>query len=76
MKALITAALAILAAAPLAAETPLPPQQAPEQAEAIAAADAFFAALRSDDKTALAEIHYAQERGPKAGLDVLIEVLA
>ena len=50
MKALITAALAILAAAPLAAETPLPPHQA----EAMAAADAFFAALRSDDKTALA----------------------
>ncbi|WP_086618952.1 hypothetical protein [Erythrobacter tepidarius] len=40
----------LLAAAPLAAQAPTP-----EQAEAIAAADAFFAALRSDDKTALAE---------------------
>ena len=48
MKA-IPALAALLAAAPLAAEEPTP-----EQAEAIAAADAFFAALRSDDKTALA----------------------
>lgn len=47
MKALFPAA-ALLAAAPLAAQT------TPEQAEVIAAADAFFAALRSDDKTALA----------------------
>lgn len=46
MKA-ISALAALLAAAPLAAEP------TPEQAEAIAAADAFFAALRSDDKTAL-----------------------
>ncbi|WP_285711517.1 DUF4440 domain-containing protein [Erythrobacter oryzae] len=49
MKAVITAAAALLAAAPLAAEEPTP-----EQAEAIAAADAFFAALRSEDRTALA----------------------
>lgn len=48
MKAVLTAA-ALLAAAPLAAQEPTP-----EQAEAIAAADAFFAALRNDDKTALA----------------------
>lgn len=54
MKALITAAMAILAAAPLAAETSLPPHQAPQRSEAIAAADAFFTALRSEDKTALA----------------------
>lgn len=47
MKALLAIAAA-LAAAPLAAEP------TPEQSEAIAAADAFFAALRSDDKTALA----------------------
>ncbi len=49
MRTLITAA-AFLAAAPLAAQT------SAEQAEAIAAADAFFAALRSDDKTALARV--------------------
>jgi len=52
MKALLASAMlgaATLAAAPLAAEP------TPEQAEAIAAADAFFAALRSDDKTALAQ---------------------
>jgi len=49
MKAFITAAAALLAAAPLAAEEPTL-----EQAEAIAAADAFFAALRSEDRTALA----------------------
>lgn len=48
MRAFITAAAAFLAAAPLAAE------QAPEHAEVTAAADAFFAALRSQDKTALA----------------------
>ena len=47
MKALLTTAV-LLTAAPLAAEP------TPEQAETIAAADAFFAALRSDDKTALA----------------------
>ena len=52
MKGLFTApALAALAAAPLAAETPLPPE-----AEVTAAADAFFAALGSDDKTALAGV--------------------
>jgi len=46
MKALLPAA-ALLAAAPLAAQTT-------PQAEVSAAADAFFAALRSEDKTALA----------------------
>jgi ketosteroid isomerase-like protein len=45
---------AILATAALAAAAPLAAEPTPEQAEAIAAADAFFAALRSDDKTALA----------------------
>lgn len=49
MKALITAAAALLAAAPLAAQEPIP-----ERSEVIAAADAFFAALRSEDRTALA----------------------
>lgn len=53
MKALPLAAAALLAAAPLAAETP-PPPQAPGHAEVTAAVDAFFAALRSPDKTALA----------------------
>ena len=48
-----TAAAALLAAAPLAAEEPTP-EQAPETASVTAAADAFFAALRSEDKTALA----------------------
>lgn len=41
-------AAALMAAAPLTAEP------SPEHAEVIAAVDAFFAALRSDDKTALA----------------------
>ena len=50
MKAILAPAAALLAASPLAAEP------TPEQAEAIAAADAFFAALRSDDKTALASV--------------------
>lgn len=52
MKALLAPAVfvaALLAAAPLSAETPLPPE-----AEVTAAVDAFFDALRSDDKTALA----------------------
>ena len=48
MKA-IFAITAALAAAPLAAEEPTS-----AEAEVVAAADAFFAALRSDDKTALA----------------------
>lgn len=47
MKALLAIAAA-MAAAPLAAEP------TPEQNEVIAGAEAFFAALRSDDKTALA----------------------
>jgi len=50
MKA-IPAIAALIAAAPLAAQEP-----SPEQAEAIAAADAFFAALRNPDKTALAQV--------------------
>lgn len=53
MKAILTPAVcgaALLAAAPLAAEP------TPEQAEAIAAAETFFAALRSDDKTALGNV--------------------
>jgi hypothetical protein len=50
MKAILAIA-ALVAAAPLAAE-----EQSPEQAEVIAAADAFFAALGSDDKTALAGV--------------------
>ncbi|MFN4021109.1 MAG: hypothetical protein ACK4IC_11405 [Erythrobacter sp.] len=49
MKALL-ASLPLIAAAPLAAEPTT------EQAEVIAAAEAFFAALRSDDKTALAGV--------------------
>jgi hypothetical protein len=48
MKAVLPAA-AFLAAAPLAAETPLPPEAA-----VTAAVDAFFTALRSEDRTALA----------------------
>lgn len=48
MKAFLPAA-AFLAAAPLAAETPLPPEAAVN-----AAVDAFFTALRSEDRTALA----------------------
>ena len=51
MKLILTAAALLASDAPLAAETPTP-----EQAEVIAAADAFFAALRSDDKTALADV--------------------
>ena len=51
MKALL--ALPALAAAPLAAET-TPSRSTQPIVEVIAAADAFFAALRSDDKTALA----------------------
>jgi hypothetical protein len=47
MKAILTTAV-LLCASSLAAETP-----SPEQAEVIAGADAFFAALRSDDKMAL-----------------------
>jgi ketosteroid isomerase-like protein len=52
MKAFLAPAVfgaALLTAAPLAAEP------TSEQSEAIAAADAFFAALRSDDKIALAQ---------------------
>lgn len=53
MKALLTTAAALLAAAPLAAQTAPAPSPQPV-VEVIAAADAFFAALRSEDKTALA----------------------
>lgn len=53
MKALLAITLAAFAAAPLAAEE-ASPGQAPEQAEVTAAADAFFHALGSTDKTALA----------------------
>jgi hypothetical protein len=49
MKALALSALALIAAAPLTARTPTP-----EQLEVMEGARAFFAALRSDDKTALA----------------------
>jgi ketosteroid isomerase-like protein len=52
MKALLATILA--ASALLGAATPLAAEPTPEQVEAIAAVDAFFAALRSDDKTALA----------------------
>jgi hypothetical protein len=47
------AALLGLAAAPLAAE-PADPQPSRERAEVMLAADAFFAALRSEDRSALA----------------------
>jgi hypothetical protein len=50
MKALLTTA-ALVTAAPLAAAT-----ENPDQVEVAAAADAFFAALRSPDKTALAQV--------------------
>ena len=53
MKAILATSIsgaALLAAAPLAAEP------TSEQDEVIAAADAFFAALRSDDKSALAPL--------------------
>jgi hypothetical protein len=59
-----------MAAAPLAAQTA--PERDPQPVvEVIAAADAFFAALRSDDKTALARqmiaertIHIKDRTGP------------
>ena len=44
------AAISLIAAAPLAAQDPNP-----EHADVTAAVDAFFAALRSDDKAALAQ---------------------
>ena len=47
------AALLGLAAAPLSAE-PNDAKPSPEQAEVMLAAEAFFAALRSEDRTALA----------------------
>lgn len=48
----IALSAALLAAALLTSEIPAP-EPTPGQAEVIAAADAFFAALRSDDKGAL-----------------------
>ncbi|MEO0057400.1 MAG: hypothetical protein RIT17_850 [Pseudomonadota bacterium] len=75
MKALLAASAALLAA-PLAAEP------TPEQSEAIAAADAFFAALRSDDKTALARqmdsagTIYIHDRRDPAGSEVTIVPVA
>jgi hypothetical protein len=48
MKAILALAMAALAAAPLSAAP------TPEQADVTAAADGFFAALRSNDKNALA----------------------
>ncbi|MFO6446014.1 hypothetical protein ACLBKU_02600 [Erythrobacter sp. NE805] len=53
MKALIATAAALFAAAPLAAAEPSP-SPSPEQSEVIAAVEAFFDALESPDKTALA----------------------
>jgi len=50
MKALLTAA-ALLAAAPASAEI-----LSEQQVEVMTAVEAFFAALRSDDKTALAQV--------------------
>jgi hypothetical protein len=80
MKALLAITLAapafLGAAAPLAAEPTL------EQSEAIAAADAFFAALRSDDKTALARqmdsagTIYIHDRRDPAGSEVTIVPVA
>jgi hypothetical protein len=83
MKAIL-ASIAVLVAAPLAAEPT--PEQAPEptsaQAEAIAAVDAFFTALRSDDKTALARemdsagTIYIHDRRDPAGPEVTIVPVA
>jgi hypothetical protein len=76
MKALLAITAALLAAAPLAAEN------TPDQAEAIAAADAFFTALRSDDKSALAgEMDaagtiYIHDRRDAAGSEVVIVPVA
>ena len=75
MKALLAITAALLAA-------PLAAQPSPEQAEAMAAADAFFAALRSDDKTALsremdsAGTIYIHDRRDPAGSEVTIVPVA
>ncbi|TAD79826.1 MAG: hypothetical protein EAY70_06005 [Sphingomonadales bacterium] len=53
MKAILAITAALLTTAPLAAQT-APERSAQPVVEVIAAADAFFVALRSDDKTALA----------------------
>ncbi|MBI1402220.1 MAG: hypothetical protein GC147_03270 [Porphyrobacter sp.] len=75
MKA-ITAIAAAMAAAPLAAEEP-----PTGQAEVIAAADAFFAAIGSDDKTAIARtmdpegtIYVHDRRKPDAPEVIVIPV--
>jgi hypothetical protein len=76
MKAILATAALFAAAAPLAAEP------TPEQSEAIVAADAFFAALRSDDKTALARqmdsagTIYIHDRRDPAGSEVTIVPVA
>jgi len=76
MKAIPAIAVALVAA-PLAAQDPTP-----DQAEAIAAADAFFTALRSDDKTALARemdsggTIYIHDRRDPAGSEVIIVPVA
>jgi hypothetical protein len=76
MKAILASAAALLAAAPLAA------QPTSEQAEVTAAVDAFFAALRSDDKTALARemdsagMIYIHDRRDPAGSEVTIVPVA
>lgn len=54
MKALLTAAAALLAAAPLAAQSAPAEPYAEREAEVRKGVDAFFTALRSPDKTALA----------------------
>ncbi len=75
MKALLAITL-VLAAAPLAAEP------TSEQVEVIAAADAFFAALRSDDKTALARVMepdgviYVHNRTDSAAPEVIVVPVA
>jgi hypothetical protein len=75
MKAIL-AIIAALTTAPLAAEP------TPAEAEAIAAADAFFVALRSDDKTALARemdsagTIYIHDRRDPAGSEVTIVPVA
>jgi ketosteroid isomerase-like protein len=72
MKAILSIA-ALIATPPLAAE-----EQSPERSEVIAAADAFFAALRSDDKAALARqmlpegvIFVHNRMNPKARVDAV-----
>jgi len=76
MKALLAIAALLSAASPLAAEP------TSEQSEVIAAADAFFAALRSDDKTALARVMepdgviYVHNRTDSAAPEVIVVPVA